>query len=59
MSESGLSRRALLDIRAGRSRPHAKNQERLKAIVRAATGAELGDHERIFRVLMPMEVDTK
>jgi hypothetical protein len=32
--ESGLSRRALLDIRAGRSRPHARNQERLTAIVR-------------------------
>ncbi|MGF7182988.1 hypothetical protein [Tunturiibacter psychrotolerans] len=32
ISEGGLSRRALLDIRAGRSRPHAKNQERLQAI---------------------------
>jgi hypothetical protein len=31
--ESGLSRRALLDIRAGRSRPHQKNQNLLKSIV--------------------------
>ena len=35
INESGLSRRALLDIRAGRSRPHPKNQERLTAIVRS------------------------
>jgi hypothetical protein len=34
MDESGLSRRALMDIRAGRSRPHTKNQESLRAIVR-------------------------
>jgi hypothetical protein len=34
LKESGLSRRTLLDIRAGRSRPHPKNQERLAAIVR-------------------------
>jgi hypothetical protein len=34
ISESGLSRRALLDIRAGRSRPHAKNQKSLSNIVR-------------------------
>lgn len=33
MRESGLSRRALLDIRAGRSRPHLRNRERLMAIV--------------------------
>jgi hypothetical protein len=33
ISESGLSRRALLDIRAGRSRPHPVNQERLTVIV--------------------------
>jgi hypothetical protein len=32
--ESELSERALRDIRAGRSRPHPKNQERLAAIVR-------------------------
>jgi hypothetical protein len=32
MDESGLSRRALMDIRAGRSRPHWKNQECLKVI---------------------------
>ena len=31
---SGLSRRTLIDIRAGRSRPHRKNQEVLAAIVR-------------------------
>jgi hypothetical protein len=30
--ESGLSRRALLDIRAGRSRPHPKHQKRLTSI---------------------------
>jgi hypothetical protein len=35
ISESGLSRRALLNVRAGRSRPHLKNQERLTAIVRS------------------------
>jgi hypothetical protein len=34
VSESGLSRRALVDIRAGRSRPHSNNQERLTTIVR-------------------------
>ncbi|WP_433973937.1 hypothetical protein [Tunturiibacter lichenicola] len=34
ISESGLSRRALLDIRAGRNRPHPKNQERLTAMAR-------------------------
>ncbi len=34
IKESGLSRRALLDIRAGSSRPHPTNQERLAAIVR-------------------------
>jgi hypothetical protein len=31
---SGLSRRTLIDIRAGRSRPHRKNQELLASIVR-------------------------
>jgi hypothetical protein len=31
---SGLSRRTLIDIRAGRSRPHRKNQQRLAAIIR-------------------------
>ena len=31
---SGLSRRTLIDIRAGRSRPHRSNRERLTAIVR-------------------------
>jgi hypothetical protein len=35
IKESGLSRRALLEIRAGRSRPRSKNQECLTAIVRA------------------------
>ena len=34
VKETGLSRRALLDIRAGRSRPHPKNHECLTAIVR-------------------------
>jgi hypothetical protein len=27
---SGMSRRALIDLRAGRTRPHRKNQELLK-----------------------------
>ena len=31
---SGMSRRALMDLCAGRSRPHRKNQERLASIVR-------------------------
>lgn len=31
---SGLSRRAIIDLRAGRSRPHRKNQMRLASIVR-------------------------
>jgi hypothetical protein len=39
MSESGLSRRALLDIRAGRSRPHAKNQKVLMSIAPNREGA--------------------
>jgi hypothetical protein len=38
LSASGLSRRALMDIRAGRSRPHARNQECLSAIVRNDAG---------------------
>jgi hypothetical protein len=29
-----ISRRALIDLRAGRSRPHRRNQERLAAILR-------------------------
>ena len=32
ISESGLSRRALMDIRAGRSRPHSKNRKCLRTI---------------------------
>jgi len=41
ISKSGLSRRALLDIRAGRSRPHLKNLECLTAICRTeARGTE-------------------
>ena len=32
--EGKLSRRALIDLRAGRSRPHPKNQEMLAAIVK-------------------------
>ena len=31
---SGLSRSTLIEIRAGRSRPHRKNQELLAAILR-------------------------
>ena len=34
VKKSGLSRRALMDLRAGRSRPHVKNQERLAMIRR-------------------------
>ncbi|NYF51210.1 DNA polymerase [Tunturiibacter gelidoferens] len=37
VSESGLSRRALMDIRAGRSRPHLNNQRCLTDIARNAT----------------------
>lgn len=37
IDRSGLSRRALLDIRAGRSRPHPKNSESLIALVRQET----------------------
>jgi hypothetical protein len=33
LRKSGLSRRALLDIRAGRSRPHRKNQRLLAEVV--------------------------
>jgi hypothetical protein len=40
IGETGLSRRALLDIRAGRSRPHHKNIERLKDMVRKNAGGE-------------------
>ena len=38
---SGLSRRALLDIRAGRSRPHSKNHACLRAIARKLFSAQL------------------
>ena len=31
VKETGLSRRALIDLRAGRSRPHLKNVEAIKA----------------------------
>ena len=34
MSESGLSRRALLDLRAGRSRPRRKHLDRVPVLVR-------------------------
>ncbi|WP_353061945.1 DNA polymerase [Tunturibacter psychrotolerans] len=41
ISESGLSRRALMDIRAARSRPHLKNQECLRGIaITKAKGPE-------------------
>lgn len=36
IAQSGLSRRAVLDIRAGRSRPHPKNQEKLATVLRSA-----------------------
>jgi len=39
--QSGLSKRALLDIRAGRSRPHPRKQERLIAIVKTKSMAAL------------------
>jgi hypothetical protein len=39
MVESGLSRRALMDIRVGRSRPHPKNQRLLVAIVGPQTSS--------------------
>ena len=32
--KSGMSRRALIDARAGRSRPHRKNRERLVSILK-------------------------
>jgi hypothetical protein len=35
---SGLSRRAIIEIRAGRSRPHRKNQEKLLALIREFGG---------------------
>lgn len=34
MKATGMSRRALMDLRAGRSRPHVKNRERLMESVR-------------------------
>ena len=33
VAKSGMSRRAILDLRAGRSRPHRKNEKLLKTIV--------------------------
>jgi len=39
-----LSRRALIDIRAGRSRPHLRNQELLTFIARGST-PRTGGHE--------------
>jgi len=38
-----ISRRALIDLRAGRSRPHRKNEHLLKTILRKATSSGLGD----------------
>jgi hypothetical protein len=40
IEKSGLSRRAILDIRAGRSRPHSKNQERLADVARGFINQE-------------------
>jgi hypothetical protein len=34
VNESGMSKRALMDIRAGRSIPHPKNQELLANVLR-------------------------
>lgn len=34
VNQSGMSRRALMDVRAGRSRPHRKNQEKLRSILK-------------------------
>ena len=34
IEQTGLSRRALLDLRAGRSRPHPNNQKKIAQIVR-------------------------
>jgi hypothetical protein len=45
ISESGLSRRALLDIRGGRTRPHPTNQGRLTVIVLNCI-PELSDQRR-------------
>jgi hypothetical protein len=38
VSESELSRRALMDIRAGRSRPHPNNEKHLSATIRRMIG---------------------
>ena len=38
---TGLSRRALIDLRAGRSRPHPKNQRTLTEFVRTWMGKNL------------------
>jgi hypothetical protein len=34
IEKSGMSRRALMDLRAGRSRPHRKTRERLGGVAR-------------------------
>jgi len=39
VKKTGMSRRALMDLRAGRSRPHRKNQKLLAAIVRKPEGS--------------------
>jgi hypothetical protein len=38
--ETGISRRALLDLRAGRSRPHVRNENTLKALVARFMGSD-------------------
>jgi hypothetical protein len=35
---SGLSRRAIIDLRGGRSSPHPKNQERIVSVLRKLSG---------------------
>jgi hypothetical protein len=37
-----LSRRAIIDLRAGRSRPHAKNRRLLEAVLKACLGKRIG-----------------
>jgi hypothetical protein len=45
MKETGMSKRALLDLRAGRSRPHPKNQSLLAAIVHKL--ADIGEPDLV------------
>ena len=45
VEKSGLSRRALLDIRAGRSRPHPENENLLKNAANAILQIQKGTGE--------------